>query len=1550
MSINRQGRSAFGRLSFTLSFAVLALVAAAAWLTWSAQPATAQTFPLLQGGWGANRTSTNNGVPTYSTQSLTLYQVSSGGNVVGTLTTYFPGTAYYWTSYVSGTISGSTLNMTWTITSSYMGSGSACGGTEALALATSGNTVTATMPTYDPCGAPNQSVQSYPFTLAGWGKMYGSEGGGNYYVANPSGGIDKATGNILEPTTDYETAGPNELSLIRYYNSFHQLSRIPGALFTYVFGNNVSVNVTTNYDLGLTINAAHNQVIAYRPDGQQLTFNLVSGAWVPDTDVDMVLSGSGSGTWTLTLHDDTVETYTMTVPPIQPGQGVINSIKSRNGYTQTIAYNGSSTQIATVTDSYGRKLTFTYNTSGYLTQVTTPDSLVLSYSYSSSGVNPGVNDRIASVSYNTSPSTSVSYNYGNSSFPFAITSVTDENGATIRSFSYDSYGRALTDQTGTGSNANVTTVTYNDSAGTATVQNALGQKVTYLSATLQGANKPISMSRTATSTVPAASESFAYDSNGFLSSTTDWNGNVANYTNNSHGDPTTVVEAYGTSVARTATIAYDPTFVHLPDTITTTGLTTGFTYDTSGNPLTQTLTDTTSQSVPYSTNGQTRTTHFTWNNFLPKTVQTPNGNTTTYTFDSTGALTNIQNALLQNVQITSHTGGGLPLTIVDPNNVTTTFTYSPRNWLLTGTLATSGGNLTTTSTYDAAGNLTKVQQPDGSYLAGAYDTAYRLTSGTDSFGNSIDDTLDANGDRTVSNIENPSSVVTRGHTATYDTLGRQLTDVGGMSQTDTLASDNNSNFYQDTHSSSYVRYYRDALNRNSAQSYTGGFNVNKYHDAHDRLTSVSDPNGHTTSYVYDGFGDVIQVTSPDTGTAVYYYDSDGNLTKKVDALNVTTNLTYDALDRTLTTTYPADTSENVAYTYDQTGTGFSFGIGQLTSLTDAAGSVSYAYDERGNLLTQKRIDGSTTLTTSYTYDGASRVLTVTYPDNSLLTYTRDAMGRITAVSDKPSGASSATTLASSITYEPFGPWAGLTYGNGITETPTWDADYRLTALTDIGTATAQNIAYSYWSTDQPSAFTDNVTSTNSLTNLNTDWLFHLDQYYRGGSAWFPAYDNNGNRTSIYATSYSYTSGNNQLASFTYSGATTNITTNANGNITGFSPGFGTAAVTTLAYNNANRLSSVSSSSGTLGSYVYDAFGNRLSKTVGSNTTLYQYSGGALIAETTGGTATDYIYLNGRPLAMLSGTTFTYLHDDNLGTPRVATNASQTVVWKASYLPFGETIATSGSVTVNLRFPGQYYDAESGFNHNGFRDYVPNTLARYLEADPSGLYENTVTLSAGLNPYIYAGDDPMRTTDPWGLYTTWGSTGGFTWNGAGCYGPDGKGGLTGVSKDNCKIEVRVVVITYPNKTKCSPYTHIKSDNKPQAAAFGKPLGAAVPIPVPPDSGIYPQATVNAWRAIGTDYLDFALFWRAHGPNDYKWDYKTGKARPQFDAYGNFEYGATGSGAGFPLKRLQDVAAALHDGGVNNPVNIADIKDGFDAISNGGTLSTQWDPAPACASGK
>jgi RHS repeat-associated protein len=110
----------------------------------------------------------------------------------------------------------------------------------------------------------------------------------------------------------------------------------------------------------------------------------------------------------------------------------------------------------------------------------------------------------------------------------------------------------------------------------------------------------------------------------------------------------------------------------------------------------------------------------------------------------------------------------------------------------------------------------------------------------------------------------------------------------------------------------------------------------------------------------------------------------------------------------------------------------------------------------------------------------------------------------------------------------------------------------------------------------------------------------------------------------------------------------------------------------------------------------------------------------------------------------------FIHGDHLGTPRLDTDESGQVVWSARYLPFGEaTVAEDVDgdgipYTLNLRFPGQYFDAESGLHYNIFRDYDPLT-GRYLESDPIGL-------QGGLNTYAYALGNPLRFADPLGLDT------------------------------------------------------------------------------------------------------------------------------------------------------------------------------------------------------
>jgi len=96
-------------------------------------------------------------------------------------------------------------------------------------------------------------------------------------------------------------------------------------------------------------------------------------------------------------------------------------------------------------------------------------------------------------------------------------------------------------------------------------------------------------------------------------------------------------------------------------------------------------------------------------------------------------------------------------------------------------------------------------------------------------------------------------------------------------------------------------------------------------------------------------------------------------------------------------------------------------------------------------------------------------------------------------------------------------------------------------------------------------------------------------------------------------------------------------------------------------------------------------------------------------------------------------------------------------WDLSTRAFGDQLPNANpdgdslNYVFNLRFPGQYYDTESGLNYNYFRYYDPAT-GRYIESDPIGL-------KGGVSTYGYAGQIPHSNFDPLGLYCQ--SSGGQT---------------------------------------------------------------------------------------------------------------------------------------------------------------------------------------------
>lgn len=103
----------------------------------------------------------------------------------------------------------------------------------------------------------------------------------------------------------------------------------------------------------------------------------------------------------------------------------------------------------------------------------------------------------------------------------------------------------------------------------------------------------------------------------------------------------------------------------------------------------------------------------------------------------------------------------------------------------------------------------------------------------------------------------------------------------------------------------------------------------------------------------------------------------------------------------------------------------------------------------------------------------------------------------------------------------------------------------------------------------------------------------------------------------------------------------------------------------------------------------------------------------------------------------------YVHSDHIKTPEVVTDKDKKIVWEGHRKPFGETEVTVSTITQPIRFPGQYFDQETGLSYNLMRDYDSN-LGRYIEADPIGL-------KGGTSLYGYAGQNPLMAYDPNGEF-------------------------------------------------------------------------------------------------------------------------------------------------------------------------------------------------------
>jgi RHS repeat-associated protein len=764
------------------------------------------------------------------------------------------------------------------------------------------------------------------------------------------------------------------------------------------------------------------------------------------------------------------------------------------------------------------------------------------------------------------------------------------------------------------------------------------------------------------------------------------------------------------------------------------------------------------------------------------TLTTADGHTTRHLIDSRCRVLATTDPLGHTTRFAYDTHDNL-LSSTDPLGRTTAFTYDEDGHLLAVTRP-DGSELRTVrgpfglptefrgpdgarwrQEFDARGNRTAVTDPAGSATRYSYDDRGRLTTVTDALGATTSVRCDAAG--LPVKVTDPAGGVTR---LERDALGRtvRITDpVGGVTHfewdvdgnlarrtgpggtTESWTYDGEGNRLTHTDPIGGVsRFEYTHFDLLTARTQPDGARHTFEHDAALRLTKVTDPHGLTWHYQYDAAGRLCSETDFDGRPRAYRYDAAGQLTARTDALGHTISYDYDQLGRTIR----KDASGKVtAYVYDRAG--------RLLQASGPDSEVAYVYDRRGRIKTEL-VDGRAM---NYAYDALGRRVRRTTPTGAITTYGYDAAGcpaRITA------GGREVT-----FTHDEAGREIERVFGGTLTLASAWDEAGRLSAqhLT-VDNRSLNHRGYSYRADGHLTSWTDGLSGTHT---------FDLDQTGRVTAVhaqdWTEryAYDDAGNQTS--ATWPSRHPGNEATGERAYTGTTitraggVRFEHDALGRIILRQKTRLSRKPDTWRYewDTENRLTSVTTPDGTRWRYRYDPLGRRTAKQrladdgeSVTEETRFTWDGGTLCEQTVHTPDLPHVVAltwDHRGLVPLSQTErlltpdarqeevdrrFFAIATDLVGTPTELVDESGDIAWRSRSTLWGTTAWTRSTAAYTpLRFPGQYYDPETGLHYNLFRHYDPET-GRYTSPDPLGL-------SPSPNPVAYV-HNPFTVCDPLGL--------------------------------------------------------------------------------------------------------------------------------------------------------------------------------------------------------
>jgi len=812
---------------------------------------------------------------------------------------------------------------------------------------------------------------------------------------------------------------------------------------------------------------------------------------------------------------------------------------------------------------------------------------------------------------------------------------------------------------------------------------------------------------------------------------------ITRYAYDDSGNLTRKVEAAGTDYERITEYTYDGdgnllTIRRLADANTAESLT-QFGYDERGN-----LT-----SITDPGGGVTRfTSHDAMGNVLSKIDA--RGKQWNYEYDAAGQLKKVIDPRGFGPEF-FYDEMGKKTKEVDANDKEKIYEYDEKNNLVS---VTDDLGHSSRFEYDADGKLLRQIDAEGKTIRYEYDLDGRLLKIIDGNGNQIAmEYADGTGSGCSScaaaggTSNQPSRITypTFAKEFLYDKRGRKTIEKDVLGAAEVYLTD----FDYDPAGNLIARtdkeekttgYAYDELNRLKTVTDPLNQDTAYFYDNRDNLTALTDAEGNTTWFEYDRNNRLVKETRPEGQQTAYGYDDAGNLIEKIDAKNQKTEYEYDDAGRLAYIRYFAaaedvNPAKTVSFSYDDAG--------NLTGYDDGITSALYAYDDLYRKLSETVNYGGFELTNSYTYYKNGLKKTFTGPDGITYTYTYDDNNQLTGVN---------IPLAGYITYSAYQwtrPTEAILPGGGKREYA-YDPLMRLKSI--AAKDPAQNILLNY------QYDYDKMDNIRAKATEHGDYGYGYDDLYRLTDADNPvqpdegfSYDAVGNRLTAEGVTgdWGYND-NNELQGY----ADTTFEYDDNGNMTQKADA---GQVTNYIYNVEDRLSRVEDGSGSLiSNYYYDPFGRRLWKEVNGVRIYFVYSDEGLVAETdaAGNVVKSYGYKPGSiwttdPLFMKTGGQYYFYQNDHLGTPQKLTAVNGAVVWSAKYSSFGKAdVGLSSTITNNLRFPGQYFDQETGLHYNWHRYYDPKA-GRYQKIDPFGLY-------GGINIYAYVHNDPANYIDPWGL--------------------------------------------------------------------------------------------------------------------------------------------------------------------------------------------------------